>query len=208
MVITYYGLTCFKVQSGETALLLDSFPKESGLTPPRFQTDVVLATSSAYGNGASEGRNGDTLVITGPGEYETKGIVIDGIAAGESTIYIIEWDGMRLCHLGAAPQKAFTDEVLGLIGTPDVLFVPVGGGNSLTADEASALVNQIEPRIIIPMHFKTAGLKTPSLESPEKFIAEFGEEGVAPQEKFTFKLKDLPQEGARLVYLEPVTSQK
>ena len=207
MIITYYGLTCFKVQSGETALLLDPFSKESGITPPRFQADVTLANSFQHGNGESEGANGDTLVITGPGEYETKGIVIDGIAAGGSTIYIIEWDGVRLCHLGTAQEKAFTDEVLGLIGTPDVLFVPVGGGNSLAADEASALVNQIEPRIIIPMYYKTAGLKTPLLESPDKFIAEFGE-GVAPQEKFTFKFKDLPQEGAQLVYLEPITGQK
>lgn len=207
MIITYYGLTCFKVQSGETVLLLDPFSKESGLTPPRFQADVTLATSSAHRNGKSEGANGDALVITGPGEYETKGIVIDGITAEGNTLYVIEWDGMRLCHLGAAQEKAFTDEVLGRIGTPDVLFVPVGGGSSLAADEASALVNQIEPRVIIPMHYKMAGLKTPALDGPEKFIAEFGE-GVTPQEKFTCKLKDLPQEGAQLVYLEPVTGQK
>ncbi len=200
MIITYYGLTCFKVQSGDTVLAIDPFSKATGLTPPRFVADVVLSTGVEAGPANGETLGGSPLLVRGPGEYETKGITIDGIAAGGTTLYLIEWEGIRLCHLGALTEKDFSAEVAEAVDSPDILFVPVGGGSALDTDDASTVVNKIEPRIIIPMYYKMPNLKTPVLSDPEKFIEEFGA-GTKPEDKFTFKLKDLPQEETKLIVL-------
>lgn len=205
MVITYYGLSCFKLQSGDTVLVTDPFSKDSGLTPPRFQANIVLATSDDPHHSNIESLSGDPFIITGPGEYEIKGITVDGIHVG-SSIYTFEWDDIRFCHLGALSMKAFTEEVKEAIGTPDVLFVPIGGGAGLEAEDAVDVINQIEPHIVIPMHYDIKGLKSPKLAGPEAFLKEFGSD-AKPQEKFTFKLKDIPQEETSLIYLEAVAKQ-
>ncbi|PJE64515.1 MAG: hypothetical protein COU90_01585 [Candidatus Ryanbacteria bacterium CG10_big_fil_rev_8_21_14_0_10_43_42] len=200
MIITYYGVTCFKIQSGDTVLAIDPFSKETGLTPPRFQADVALTTKANAAHNTMDTLTGNPFLITDPGEYEVKGITIEGMAGELATLYTIEWEGMRLCHLGPIGTAKLSDEIRAFIGTPDVLFVPVGGSNSITASEAATIVTQIEPRIIIPMYYALPGLSLP-LDAPDAFIKEFGE-GTKPEEKFTFKIKDLPTEGMRLVYLQ------
>ncbi|OGZ43593.1 MAG: hypothetical protein A2756_04760 [Candidatus Ryanbacteria bacterium RIFCSPHIGHO2_01_FULL_48_27] len=209
MVITYHGLSCFKLQSGETVLVVDPFSKNSGLTPPRFQADVVISTNQSENHANIETIAGDPFQIVNPGEYEIKGIYIQGVttrngSTDANTAYIIEWDGMRLCHLGNIRKKDITEELKEAIGTPDVLFVPVGGAEALEPEEAAALTNQIEPRVVIPMHYKIKGLDI-SLKGPEKFIKELGVDEPKPEDRFTFKKKDLPQDTTKLVILEPPT---
>lgn len=203
MVITYYGLACFKLQSGNMVLVVDPYSKESGLTAPRFQADIVLSTNKDPNYSNAKSISGNPFIIDVPGEYEVKGIAIDGIAAGSNTIFTFEWDDIRFCHLGSLPKKAFTEEVNEAIGTPDVLFVPVGGGEALEAEDAVEIINDIEPRIVIPMYYDIKGLTSPKLAGPGLFLKEYGSE-AKPEDKFTFKAKDIPQEETKLVYLEAV----
>ncbi|MEK7559699.1 MAG: MBL fold metallo-hydrolase [Patescibacteria group bacterium] len=188
MVITYYGLSCFKVSSGDTVFAIEPFLKESGLTPPRFEAHAVIA-SSPHPNYPEE----KVFQITGPGEYEFKGIYVKGIKAdSKNTIYIIIWEDMRLAHMGNFSQKELSSEIQEQIGTPDILFIPVGGGATIDSEEAVKIINQIEPRIVIPMNYKKV----------DEFLKEMGEKAV-PEEKLTIKKKDLPSaEDTKVIVLK------
>lgn len=186
MVITYYGLLCFKIQSGEIVAATNPFEKGSGFTAPRFQAHVVV------GNAAS--LTGEPFAISGPGEYEVRGIVVQGIASSTvNTVFILEWENMRLVYLGSLADKDVSEELLEYMGTPDILFLPLG---SLTAQEAASLVNRVEPRVVIPMYTDEKDATT--------FLRERGS-NIKPEDKFTFKKKDLPEEETKIVLLEPVT---
>lgn len=210
MVITWYGQSCFKLQSGELVGVIDPFGKEIGLTPPRFRADFVLITHPH-----SDHANKDTIpespfVIEGPGEYEIKGVAVRGLQTyhdnaegkerGLNTIYMIEMEGMKICHLGDFGEKEMRDDILEKIGDVDILLIPVGGYSTISGEDAARIANKIEPRIVIPMHYKIPGLKAP-LESAEKFLKEMGARSAEAEEKLVIKAKDLPQEEMRVVVL-------
>lgn len=217
MVITYYGLSCFKIQSGDTVLAFDPFSKESGLTPPRFEAHAVLSSHNHENHNNVEALSSKeedgVFKIVGPGEYEFRGITVRGIPSyhdskngklkGSNTIYVVEWEGMRLVHMGDYGEKELRSEVQEALGTPDIMFVPVGGeeGGTIDAEDAAKLLNQIEPRIIIPMHYKIPGLKD-KLDGVDAFMKEMGEK-AEPEDKFTIKKKDLPSdEHSKIVILK------
>ncbi len=203
MVITWYGQSCFKIQAGETVLAVDPFDKSIGLTPPRFRADILAITHDHYDHNNKESINGEPFLIGGPGEYEIKGLEILGIESfhddaegakrGKNTIYKIEMDEIRVCHLGDLGQEKLTDKQLQSLGEIDVLMIPVGGKYTIDATEALAAINQIEPRIVIPMHYKIPGLKV-DLAGLNEFLKEFGSKETKAEEKLTLKKKDLPQE--------------
>lgn len=205
MVITYYGVTCFKIQSGETVLAIDPYTKEAGLTPPRFQTDIALVTRNHPLSCNTDALAGSPFTVTSPGEYETKGVSIEGIAAGARTIYVIEWEGIRLCHLGALDEKQLSNATREHIGTPDILFVPVGGVNALDAEEAVHMINLIEPRIAIPMYYAFPGFSALGLHNVDAFLKEIGS-ASATEEKLTLKKKDVPQDEMKIAVLKPLAS--
>ena len=186
-------------------LVIDPFSKESGLTPPRGEAQLVLSTNTNPEHSNVNALGGSPFVISTPGEFEVQGIFIQGIpteANGtQNTCYLIEWEDIKICHLGNIAKASLTEEVKEAIGTPDILFVPIGGAGALDAEEATSVTSQIEPRVVIPMRYHVQGLKT-KLEEPKLFIKEVGDENSKPEEKFVFKKKDLPQEQTTtLVYL-------
>lgn len=216
MVITYYGLSCFKIQSGDTVLAIDPYSKESGLTPPRFEAHAVLSTHDHENHNnieALSSKDDRIFKITGPGEYEFKGILVRGIESfhdskggkqkGKNTIYLIEWEGMRLAHLGDYGEETLRSDLQEALGTPDIMFLPVGGGDIIDGETAAKLVNEIEPRIIIPMHYKISGLKA-KLDGVEVFMKEMGERlPPEPEEKLTIKKSGLPNaEESKIVILK------
>ena len=188
MVITYYGISCFKIQSGDTVLAIEPFGKESGLTIPRFEANAVIS-SDPHPNYPED----KVFNISGPGEYEFKGIYTKGIGVSpKNTIYVISWEGMKIAHMGKFSEKELKSEVQEQIGTPDILFIPVGGGDVIDEEKAVKIINQIEPRIVIPMCYK----------KPDDFLKEIGEK-VAPEERLTIKKKDLPAaEDTKVVVLK------
>lgn len=206
MIITYYGISCFKIQSGEVVLAIDPFSKETGLTPPRFQAHIALVSEQSPLHAHTETLSGSPFVIATPGEYELRGIVIEGIRADNHTLFILEWEGLRLCHLGALSDKNLPDATREQIGTPDILFLPIGGGGALDMEEAIAVMNQIEPRIVIPMYYAMPGFKALPLEKPDAFLKEVGST-AKPEEKVTIKKKDVPQEETMIKVLSPTASK-
>jgi L-ascorbate metabolism protein UlaG (beta-lactamase superfamily) len=138
--------------------------------------------------------------IKGPGEYEIKDTFVTGTASfhddtqgkksGKNTIYVIEMEGLVLCHLGDLGH-ALTPEVTGELGAINVLFVPVGGHSTIGATAAADLVRNLNPGYVIPMHYKTANEKA-DLEFPERFLKEMGLKELAAQPKLIVTRTSIP----------------
>lgn len=211
-MITWYGAACFKIQSGQLTVAIDPFDKSIGLTPPKFEAQLVLVTHDHADHNNTKTIKGDPFVIDGPGEYEHQGVRVQGIAAyhddkegaerGLNTLYIVQLEDIRIVHLGDVGQQKLTDEQLEALGSVDVLLIPVGGIYTIGGTQALEIVNQVEPKIVIPMHYKVKGLKV-KLEDVMGFLKEIGQPNVAPQEKLTVKKKDLQQERTEVVVMKP-----
>ncbi len=182
MVITSYGFTSYKLQSGETVVAID--PPAKGA---RFEAAAALFTNPESTRETSI--SGSPHIFATPGEYEVSDIGFVGFSANGVTPFLIEWEGMRLLHLGALGKMVLSEDSLDRIGTVDILFV------SASAPEAQKLLARIDPRVVIPM--ETDGAKKGAVET---FIKEVGEKPER-MDKLTIKAKGLPQEGQRLVVL-------
>jgi L-ascorbate metabolism protein UlaG (beta-lactamase superfamily) len=211
VVITWYGQSCFKIQSGETILVTDPFDKSIGLTPPRGQANIVTISHQHYDHNNLEAlASSNPFVIDGPGEYEVKGVNITGFLTyhdqkegkerGVNTTYLIEIEGIKICHLGDIGQDKLDNAQLELIDGVDILMIPVGGVYTVNGEEAADLINQIEPKIVIPMHYKIQGLAI-KLEGLEEFLNEMGVTKKESVDKLTIKKKDLPEEDTQVVVM-------
>jgi len=191
--------------------LIDRFSEEkTGLRPPKIKDDIVLVTHEHLDHNNIEGLNPEAFLINTPGEYEKKGVAVRGISSyhdktqgkerGLNTIFVIKAEEMKICHLGDLGQEKLEDKQVEEIGDIDILLVPVGGNYTINYKEAIEVISQIEPKIIIPMHYKIKDLKA-DIEGPEKFVKELG---LTPEklDKYKIAKKLLPVEEMKLIMLE------
>ena len=208
MVITHYGGEFFKIQFGDATIALNPVSKDSKLKSARFGADVALVSlNDADFNGVDQIGFGEKMpfIVSGPGEYEIKGIFIKGFLArskygGEeriNTIYSVSLENMNLCFLGALSTPELPAEIKEALGDIDIVFLPIGGEGVLTAAEANKLATALEPKMIIPMHFEGVGDK----KALTTFLKEAGSEDVKPAEKLTIKKKDLEGKEGDVVVL-------
>ncbi|TSC65689.1 MAG: Zn-dependent hydrolase of the beta-lactamase fold-like protein [Candidatus Doudnabacteria bacterium Gr01-1014_77] len=209
MQISYFGLSSFKITGKETTSIIDPFGKDSGLTPPRGAADLIIL--SEKGNEMyswTSGISGEPFIVDGPGEYDVKEHTITGIPVKDKngrvvTIYLIEVEGIKILHIAHIEKLSLSEDELEDIGDVDVMLVPVGGNGVLTSDDAAKAVNFIEPKFVIPMHFKTPSLKIHA-DSEEKFLKEFGNK-FEKMEKLVLKKKDLlTEQPMKIIMLEPL----
>jgi L-ascorbate metabolism protein UlaG (beta-lactamase superfamily) len=191
MVINWYGEGCFKVQTGGQTLLVDPFSNTTGLTPPRFKSDVTLYTRTPLPLGIELDGEG---VIRGPGEYEVKEIGVHGYIAEAlpeevRSAYLVKTEELSLAFLGHIAKEPSPELIEHLSGA-DILFVPVGGAPYLDGETAAKIVKQLAPKIVVPAFFKIPNLSRKA-ESVASFLKEFGQE-AEPQEKLVIKKKELP----------------
>jgi L-ascorbate metabolism protein UlaG (beta-lactamase superfamily) len=194
MHITWHGKTCLKISADESTVLVDPYGGKDGLRAGQ-QADLVLV-----GDGDLELAGsltiGAPLVIGSPGEYETKGIFVYGLAEVDAdqhplgrTFFVLKAEGMSIGMLGAFRQEALVGIQEEIVEGVDVLFVPVGGGSSLGAREAAALVTQIEPRVVVPYDYASADPST-----VDAFFKAVGAKHIETVEKIKLSAKQLPQE--------------
>ncbi|MEK7612006.1 MAG: MBL fold metallo-hydrolase [Patescibacteria group bacterium] len=200
MIITWYGEGCFKIQSGQLTIALDSLHDDSGLTAPRFKPNIAIQTETPYPIPYETGREFDSVL--GPGEYEIQGVAISGFADGENaatakTIYTVVLEDIKIGILGGLTEPLRPDAQEGLAGS-EILIVPAGDEPHISIEAVAKIIKQINPRIIIPAFFKIKDLKRKA-GTIEEFVKEIGRES-SKEEKLVIKKKDLP-EHPRIVVL-------
>ena len=208
MIITYLGGQFVKVQFGDTILAFNPVSKDSKLKASKFGADIVLTSvNHADFNGVDQVTFGDKkpFAISGPGEYEVKGVFIKGFGSesgydGEkriNTIYTVSLEGMNIAFLGAINTAELPKEADESIDEVDILFVPISGDGVLDPATAYKLAVSIGPKIIIPVNYGDSGDK----DALKKFLKEAGENPKA-EPKLTLKRKDLDGKEAEVVVLE------
>lgn len=202
MEITWFGLSCFRIRSRTATIVTDPYDKSVGLNLPRLKADIVTVSHDAPGHNAAHAVKGEPHILSGPGEYEIRGVFITGLdirpenkrkRERRNTVFLFELEDLRVCHLGDlqhVPSQAEVEEALGEV---DVLFVPVGGGEALNATQAAEVVSLLEPRIVIPMHYRVPGLAL-KLDPVQKFLKEMGSEKAPTLDVLRLSRADLPEE--------------
>lgn len=202
MQIQFWGQSCFRLKGKEIALATDPFGPSLGLKLPRLSADIVTVSHRHDDHNfvqvvVGEQRK-EPFVIKAPGEYEVGGVFILGIPSrhggggGKNTIFVIKMDGLSLVHLGDLGKK-LSDEQLEEINGADIVFVPIGGTYTLDPQEAVSVINKIEPKVVIPMHYQLPGLKV-DLKPVEAFLKEIGQEDVKPEPRLVISKESLPVE--------------
>jgi len=200
MEITWLGHSCFRLKGKEVTVLTDPCPESTGYSMGKAQADMLTISHAHPGHAFLDTLQAGYRAIKGPGEYEIKDTFVTGISSfhddaqgkksGKNTIYVIEMEGLVLCHLGDLGH-ALSPEVTGELGTINVLFVPVGGQSTIGATAAADLVRNLNPGYVIPMHYKTAAEKA-DLEFPERFLKEMGIKELAAQPKLIVTRTSIP----------------
>ena len=208
--IKWFGHGCFRLRGREATIVMDPVGRVTGYTLPKQKADIVTISHPHPGHTALGQIQDGYFLIDGPGEYEVSDVFITGIRTyhdneggklrGFNTVYLLELEELRICHLGDLGHTLTEEQVEGL-DEVDVLLVPVGGGNALDTAGANEVIGQIEPRIVVPMHYRTAGGDA-GLEDVARFYKELGLEHPTPREKLTVRKSDLP-ETVQVVMLEP-----
>lgn len=214
MYLQWLGHSCFKIQDKTgpdgVTVTTDPFDKTIGLKVPNFESDIITVSHDHHDHNNVKALRGESFVIDNPGEYDIKGVSIHGVESyhddkegkdrGKNIIYRMEIDNISVSHLGDLGHILDSQQLEVLVGT-DILLIPVGGKYTLDAKKAVEVVSQIEPRIVIPMHYKIPGLKITDIDGVDKFIKEIG---VKPteEEKLKISKKDLPQEDMELVIMK------
>jgi len=217
MVITWFGQFFFEIktkdsQNKEVCLVIDPFDEKIGLKVPQLEAQILLVTHSHFDHSNIEAIKGSPFLINEPGEYEIRNVFIKGILSfhddsqgkerGINVIYSIEAEGIRISHLGDLGQKELTPEQLEELGRIDVLLIPIGGIFTINAQKAANIISQLEPKIVIPMHYQIPKLKL-ELEGLDKFFKIMAKEKIEPQKRLKITTKDLSKETTEVVVLSP-----
>jgi L-ascorbate metabolism protein UlaG (beta-lactamase superfamily) len=214
--ITWLGHSCFRLRDRAATVVTDPYGKDLGLNLVRVRADIVTVSHDAEDHNYVKGVKGDFQVLAGPGEYEVSSVFVTGlelrgdrkkkekekevVSGPRNTVFLFEFDDLTICHLGdlnIVPTQAQVEEALGEV---DVLLIPVGGGESLNASQASEVVSLLEPHIVIPMHYHVPD-STHTLDPVSKFLKEMGLDKVQPQEVLKVSRSGLPDE-TQIVLLE------
>ena len=200
MEISWLGHSCFRIKGKQVTVITDPYPPDLGYSLGKPTAHIVTVSHRHPGHSYVQGIGGEPKVISGPGEYEIGGILIIGTATfhddengarrGKNTIYLMEVDEVSVCHLGDLGHVLTTDQVEE-IENVDVLLLPVGGVSTIDASMAAEVVRRLEPKVIIPMHYKTEALKR-ELEPVDKFLQEMGVKEVNSQPKVSFNKANIP----------------
>lgn len=215
MEITWYGHSCFRLTERSYATVVtDPYDNKAiGYDPLKLKADIVTVSHEAPGHNNADAVKGTTHVIDGAGEFEIGGVFITGVstdggsggkkkskdASVRNTVYVFDYDGITVAHLGDLQHTPSQSEIESL-GTINVALVPVGGGGGLNAAKAAEVISLIEPNIVIPMHYATPDTKV-TLDSLNKFVKEMGLSKPETQPSLKVTRSSLPDE-TRVVVLE------
>lgn len=206
MILYWHGKNCVSLENSSNVLMVDPLDLDKELKSAKASDVVLLADRS---NKVKIPSKTTSFVVTNPGEYDVKGFFILGfgdfgsstsldtardksLGSSNNIAYVIEAENIKICYLTGL-DKELTDAQLETLPDVDVLLIDVGAGEDAN-EIASKIVNQIEPRIVVPIGYDPA-------KKPSTFLKEMGASEIEPQNKLNIKKKDLPQEETKLVVL-------
>jgi L-ascorbate metabolism protein UlaG (beta-lactamase superfamily) len=213
MEITWYGHSCFRLtERNYASVVTDPFDNKSiGYDSLKLRSDIVTVSHDAPGHNHTDSVKGVSHIIDGPGEFEIGGVFVTGVqtdgsgsgkkkskgkengsVSARNTIYVFDYDGITVAHLGDLREVPTQSEIESL-GTINVALVPVGGGGALNAAKAAEVISLIEPNLVVPMHYSTPSAKI-SLDSLNKFIKEMGLSKAETQPSLKVTRSGLPNE--------------
>ena len=202
--VAWYGHSCFRLNArGMPSIVMDPFDDGVGYEALSLRADV-LTISHEHGDHCNrKAIRGRTKEICGPGEYEIGGLFITGVVTyhdakkgadrGKNTIYFVDYGDAKFLHLGDLGQMP-TEPQVESFDDVDVLFIPVGGGPTINAAQAAEVVSMLEPKIVVPMHYRTDAIKGSKLDSVTKFLKAMGSGSVEPVESLRVSKGELPDE--------------
>jgi L-ascorbate metabolism protein UlaG (beta-lactamase superfamily) len=216
MIIQYYGHSCFKITTkpagrgqDDVVMFIDPFDKSIGLRPPQGSADLVLVTHDHHDHNNTEAIKGEPYIIDIPGEYSVKGINIvgmktfhdkkEGVERGANTIYMLETEELRICHMGDLGES-LSEKQLETINGVNVLMIPIGGKYTLDGKEAVDIIKKIEPEIVIPIHYKING-STVDVDDEKKFCKEIGNCPRQSVSRINIKKKDLEGKSMEVILM-------
>ena len=208
MEIVYLGHSAFRLRGKDVTVVTDPFSSNLGLNMGRISADIVTVSHKSPNHADVAAVAGDPRVVNGPGEYEVKGVLISGVATAMepvkgpiNTAYVLRIEDVTVCHLGDISAR-LTREQVEEIGEVDVLLVPVGGANTLDPPAASQVIAQIEPSVVVPMHYRADGSTASELLPLDQFMRETGTKEFTAEPKLTVSRGSLGQQ-VKIVVLEP-----
>ena len=201
MEISWLGHSCFHLRGKNVTLITDPFSPQLDRSLGKISAPIVTISHNHPGHNYAVGVDGSPRVVRGPGEYEISDVLITGVASyhddkhgqelGRNTIYVIHMDDLVICHLGDLGH-ILQEEQLEEVADADLLLVPIGGQHTINATQAAEVISQVEPHIVIPMHYSpTIGDAANPLD---KFCREMGIEAINPQPKLSMTRSTLPAE--------------
>jgi len=200
MEISWLGHSCFRIKGSHATVITDPYSPEIGYSLGKPTADIVTVSHQHPGHSYIQGIGGDPKQVAGPGEYEISGVLIIGITTyhdkeggkkkGKNTGYLIQIDEVAVCHLGDLGH-VLTNEQVEEMENVDVLLLPAGGISTIDAPLAAEVVRQLEPKVVVPMHYKTEALKR-ELERVDRFLKEMGVKEIESQPKLSFSKANLP----------------
>ena len=187
MQINFLGHASFKIKTKTATVVTDPFPDSIGIKFPKTTAEIVSVSHTQHDDHDNiDAVDGVKKVLSGPGEYEISGVSVLGFPSyhddkkgeerGKNTIYVFEAEGFRIAHLGDLGHR-LSEKELEELGDIDILMLPVGGVYTIGPKEAAEIVRNIEPNLILPMHYKMPSLKEEAfgkLETAKPFISELG----------------------------------
>ena len=211
MKIKFYGHACFSIEDGKKVVVNDPYNDSIGLKLPVISANVITVSHNNEAHNNVSVIEGEPRIFNWPGEYETMGIHFKGVNSFhnakedkeqlENVIFTIHINGIHICHLGAQGTK-LTSEQLEQVGDIDILLIPVGKTESVDAKKAKEIVEQIEPRIVIPMMYQTEG-NNRGLDTLDNFLSIMGSEGIDAVDEFVVKRSELPEDNSKIVVINP-----
>jgi len=200
MDISWLGHSCFRIKGSHAIVITDPYSPSLGYSLGKPTARIVTVSHQHEGHSYVQGIGGEPKLVTRPGEYEISGVLIIGITtfhdaarggkSGKNTVYLMEIDDIVVCHLGDLGHVLTIGQVEEM-GNVDVLLLPVGGVSTINAPMAAEVVRQLEPKVVVPMHYKTSALRW-ELEPVERFLKEIGVKQVEPQPKLSLTKSSLP----------------
>ncbi|MPZ14532.1 MAG: lactamase [Chloroflexi bacterium] len=206
MEITWIGHSCFRLRGREASVLTDPCARSSGYSLARVSADLVTVSNTHPHHSAVAEVGGSPTILDGPGEYEVHGVLVTGVRTtplkagsdvARNTAYIIGIDDVIVCHLGDL-ANVLSGEQIEIMKDVDVLLVPVGGHCTIEPGQAVEVISQVEPKLVVPMHFATEVSRVP-LDPLDRFLREMGLTQVDPQPRVNVTRSSLPSEPTVLV---------